>query len=158
MNKKIINTLLLTITVCIFVCCKSNKDSYYFNGDIQSGSWLWIDKFSYGGRLPERWADIPLVNVFTHIALLRNADTENNWGYRRLPGFAKPEAGDIVVFNSPENEERLLVKRITEIRSVNGMIMYYLMGDNRGHSHDSRVFGWIPERLIVGKVHLSGGN
>ena len=120
---------------------------------IRSGSWLWIDKLSYGGRLPERWADIPLVNVFMHIALLRNADTVNNWGYRRLPAFTKSKTGDIVVFNSPENEERLLVKRITEIRTENGMIMYYLMGDNRDHSHDSRVFGWIPERLIVGKIH-----
>ena len=121
---------------------------------IRTGSWLWIDKLSYGGRLPERWADIPPINAFTHIYVLRHADAADSWGYRHLPGFTKPKVGDIAVFNSPENEERFLVKRITEIKSENGRIMYYLMGDNRDHSHDSRVFGWIPERLIVGKVHL----
>jgi len=25
---------------------------------IHTGEWLWIDKLTYGGRLPERWADI----------------------------------------------------------------------------------------------------
>jgi len=120
---------------------------------IRPGQWLWIDKLSYGGRLPERWADIPLINGFTHIASLRNADAKNNWGYRRLPGFTKPKVGDVAVFNSPENEELLLVKRITEVKSENGRFYYFMMGDNRDNSHDSRVFGWVQERLIVGKVN-----
>ena len=47
---------------------------------------------------------------------------------------------------------RALVKRITEIKTEDGVIMYYLMGDNRENSHDSRMFGWVPERLIAGKI------
>jgi len=120
---------------------------------IRPNSWLWIDKFSYGGRLPERWADIPLVNGFTHIKSWREADAKRSWGYHRLPGITKPKVGDVIVFNSPENEVFLLTKRVIEIRIENGKAFYYLMGDNRENSHDSRAFGWVPERLIVGKIH-----
>jgi signal peptidase I len=120
---------------------------------IRPGQWLWIDKLSYGGRLPERWADIPLLNVFTHVRSWRESDAKRNWGYHRLPGFKKPKTGDIVVFNSPENEELLLVKRVTEIRLEDGKSSYFMMGDNRDNSYDSRIYGWVPERLIIGKIH-----
>ncbi len=33
---------------------------------------------------------------------------------------------------------------------------YYLLGDNRGASLDSRIFGPVPENLIVGRVWLRG--
>jgi signal peptidase I len=121
---------------------------------IRTGLWLWIDKLTYGGRLPERWADIPLINAFTHIASLRITDAQNYWSYRRLPGFTKPKTGDIVVFNNTHNEETLLVKRITKIKQEDNLILYFLMGDNREKSNDSRTFGWVLERLIVGKVNL----
>jgi len=120
---------------------------------IRTGEWLWIDKLTYGGRLPERWADIPLLNVFTQVKSWREADAKRDWGYHRLPGFTKPKVGDVVVFNSPENEELLLTKRITDIRVENGKVSYFMQGDNRNNSHDSRAFGWAPERLIVGKIH-----
>ena len=120
---------------------------------VNAGQWLWIDKLSYGGRLPTRWADIPLINIFTHNKSWRESDAKRNWGYRRLPGFTKPKTGDIVVFNSPENEELLLVKRITEIKSEDGRFLYFMTGDNSANSHDSRIFGWVAERLIVGKIH-----
>jgi len=33
---------------------------------------------------------------------------------------------------------------------------YYVMGDNRDHSLDSRIFGPVPKDLIVGRVWLRG--
>ena len=35
---------------------------------IRPGQWLWIDKLSYGGRLPERWADILLLVIISTFA------------------------------------------------------------------------------------------
>ena len=155
--KKYVYFVLIILVLAIFIRtvigepCKVPSES--MEPTIRPGQWLWINKLSYGSCLPERWADIPLINAFTHIAALRNADAKRNWGYHRLPGFTKPKVDDIVVFNSPENEELLLVKRITDLKLVDGEIFYFLMGDNRENSHDSRVFGWIPERLIVGRVN-----
>jgi signal peptidase I len=120
---------------------------------IRTNEWLWIDKLSYGGRLPERWADIPLVNVFAHVTSWRESDARRNWGYHRLPGFIKPKTGDMVVFNNPENPDLLLVKRIAEIKQSGNVVYYYMLGDNAEISRDSRFFGWVPEQLIVGKIH-----
>jgi signal peptidase I len=145
--------ILLAIVIRIGIGEPCKVPSASMEPAIRTNEWLWIDKLSYGGRLPERWADIPLVNAFTHIASWREADAKRNWGYHRLPGFKKPKVGDIVVFNNPENTETLLVKRVAKIEERNSRFYYYVLGDNAEISRDSRFFGWITEQLIVGKIN-----
>ena len=125
--------ILLAIVVRLFVGEPCYIPSASMEPAIMTGDWLWINKITYGGRLPERWADIPLINVFTHIAALRLADADNNWGYRRFSGFKKPAALDIIVFNSPENEESLLVKRV--VGMLNKGDTFYLHNDNSDFSN-----------------------
>ena len=139
-----------------------NTDSYIFCRDaigepcyipsasmeptIMTGDWLWINKVTYGGRLPERWADIPLINIFTHITALREADEKNNWGYRRFPGFKKPEIYDIIVFNSPEKETDMLVKRVVGILNKGDTIFH--------NDNSSRLTGVVykeKEQYIIKK-------
>ncbi len=136
--------------------------------------------------LPQRWADIPLVNIFTWIPVLRKADEKNNWKQRRLPAIKKPRKGDIIVFRNIENKHELLVKRVVDIipkgttirldssnyemvRKIAGLERsgkmthiysvlnnyYFVVGDNRQNSHDSRSFGYIPESTIVGKINMA---
>ena len=65
----------------------------------------------------------------------------NNWSYL----FSKPKVGDIVVFRSQNKE---LVKRITQVK----IDSVEVAGDNKTDSLDSRKFGDIPMRAVVGKV------
>lgn len=64
--------------------------------------------------------------------------------------FLNPKKGDIVVLKSPE-DKRLVIKRISNVE--NGM--YRVLGDNLKKSTDSRVFGPVSKRAIIGKVIYS---
>lgn len=79
-------------------------------------------------------------------------DEKNNWRWVRMKGWEELQENDIVVFRSPENRNMLLVKRVTRIVGRDGVNWYYMMGDNRSNSVDSRFFGEIPESLIVGRI------
>lgn len=87
-----------------------------------SGDCLWINKLTYGARLPYRWSDIPLVNVFTWIRSLRELDIISKWPYKRIFGIRQPGLHDVVVFQSPEDPRLLLVKRIVQIKKKGDMI------------------------------------
>ena len=188
---------LLAVVMRVFVGEPCTVPSPSMEPAILTGDWLWINKITYGCRLPARWADIPLINIFTWIKPLREADRKNNWRYRRAPGFRQPLENDIVVFNSPENGEILLVKRISLIirkgtsftvcrenqETVENIIkndsdeterfrtlihfsrendtveytlqqnFYYMLGDNAPDSRDSRVWGYVSEKAITGKIN-----
>lgn len=115
--------IILVILFCIFIRIAVGELCIVPSGSMEPtllcGDRVWIDKITYGARFPARWADIPVINVFTWIRPLREMDRNTHWKYRRLPGMGYPGVGDIVVFNSPENMDQLLVKRITRIKKEN---------------------------------------
>ena len=59
---------------------------------------------------------------------------------------------DLVVFHNPSNPRQLLVKRIVRKRKDGCQLLFYVLGDNRNNSTDSRVFGEIPMSSIVGRI------
>ncbi len=61
--------------------------------------------------------------------------------------FSKPSEGDIVVFRHPK-KDKFLVKRINKVHDSK----YYVVGDNKTYSTDSRHFGAINKHLIIGKL------
>jgi nickel-type superoxide dismutase maturation protease len=63
--------------------------------------------------------------------------------------FTIPKVNDIVAVNDPR-DGKVLIKRITKIEGKG----YFVEGDNKKASTDSRVFGMIERRDIVGKVIL----
>jgi len=86
---------------------------------IMTGDWLWINKAAYGARLPARFADIPLINVFTWNKSWREADSIRDWGYHRFLKLRAPKVNDVIVFNSITHPDELLVKRVSEVLAKN---------------------------------------
>ena len=82
-----------------------------------AGDYVWLDKFCYGAKLPQRFADIPLLNAFTWIGCLRKTDLNNHWKYIRLPGMRRPALFDVAVFESPDRPGVWVVKRISGLPS-----------------------------------------
>jgi len=62
---------------------------------------------------------------------------------------SKPEIDDVVAIAHPSKSELIIVKRIKEISEDN---QYFLIGDNLVESTDSRHWGTVSQRQIVGKV------
>lgn len=59
--------------------------------------------------------------------------------------FYKPKVGDIVVINKNSKD---MIKRIHKVSGRK----YFVQGDNKRESTDSRSFGSIDKSEIVGKV------
>jgi nickel-type superoxide dismutase maturation protease len=57
-------------------------------------------------------------------------------------------AGDVVAVRDPREHRRVLVKRIAAVLE-DGIV---LRGDNPGASTDSRTFGPVPPKAVVGRV------
>ena len=56
--------------------------------------------------------------------------------------------GEIVVVRRPDRPDLLVVKRVLG-RTPDG---WWVGGDNPNASNDSRVFGAVPDELVVGRV------
>lgn len=64
--------------------------------------------------------------------------------------FSLPKTGDIVAVKDPR-DGKILIKRIKKIEQKK----YFLQGDNKDHSTDSRKFGMLEKKDIIGKVVFS---
>ena len=111
-----------------------------------------VDKLSGGALMPRRFAEIPIVNVFTWIKPLRELDERNDWGVHRFPGYRNFEKGDVILFHAKDDYKTILVKRIVYTVQENGQTYYYVLGDNADNSTDSRNFGLIPGCSVIGRA------
>lgn len=57
----------------------------------------------------------------------------------------EPKIGDIVAF---KKFNKVFIKRIRKIKDDK----YYLIGDNKEDSLDSKNFGWVSKKLVIGKA------
>ena len=121
----------------------------------ENGDYLIVDEMSYKLRAPERGEVI--VFKYPH-------DTSQRYIKRiiGLPGeTVKIENGNVDILNNKGenvlNEDGYLPKStITsgDINVVLGQEEYFVLGDNRAASSDSRSWGVLNKKYIIGKVAL----
>ncbi len=63
---------------------------------------------------------------------------------------APVRAGDVVVLRHPLQQDLLIVKRAVERREGG----WWVLGDNSFAESDSRLFGTVPDELVVARVLL----
>jgi len=63
--------------------------------------------------------------------------------------FSKPRENDVVVLKHPHSK-KYLIKRIA--KAINGAV--FVEGDNKTESEDSRHFGPVGRKQIIGKILL----
>lgn len=78
--------------------------------------------------------------------------------------FTEPKEGDVIVFRYPNDPSKFFIKRIiglpNQTLEVEGKMIsiedneYFVLGDNRSASSDSRVWGTVNKSLIIGKAFL----
>ena len=59
--------------------------------------------------------------------------------------FRRPKPGDVVIVRHHRIE---IIKRVDQLQDD----QMYLLGDNPGESTDSRQFGWLPIKAVIGVV------
>lgn len=120
--------------------------------------YLIIDELSYRLRVPERG----------EVIVFKYPEDPKEYFLKRVIGLPgeriKVAEGHITIYNDqhPEGfevDEKYLApdllttgERVTEL----GAHEYFVLGDNRPNSHDSRRFGPVDQSLIVGRVWVRG--
>lgn len=116
--------------------------------------YLVIDEVSFRFRVPERG----------EVVVFHNPDNTREYFIKRIIGLPGEKVqirnSQITIFNAEHPDGFIL----DEFYLPDGLVtsgrfeenipddMYYVLGDNRPASHDSRVFGPIGAKLVVGRI------
>lgn len=64
--------------------------------------------------------------------------------------FSRPKVGQLVVLKDPRDSSCLILKRITATKDS----FLWVEGDNKKQSTDSRDFGWVSAKALVGQAKV----
>lgn len=120
----------------------------------QNGDYLLIDELTYRFRAPERG----------EVIVFRYPEDESTYFIKRVIGLPGErvvvEGGAVTIYNAEHRDGlRLQEGYLASGARTEGTIdlqlgadEYYMLGDNRPYSFDSRRWGALPKEEIVGRV------
>ena len=118
---------------------------------IKDGDRLVLARFDRGAEFDVKRGDIVLFRY--------PKDPEKMYLKRLvgLPGETVEVRGGRVFVNGEELAEPYVDPKLNEARDSQPPVFveprhYYVLGDNRDNSADSRIWGLVPERYVIGKV------
>lgn len=119
-----------------------------------NGEYLIVDELSYLMRHPER----------NDVVIFRFPNDPKRYFIKRIIGMPNEEIiinnGSVTIKNSTNPEGFTLSEPyINEVFDTSSTFStkeneYFVMGDNRNRSSDSRIWGILPRKLIIGRAYL----
>ena len=143
--------IIRTFLIQPFLVSGARMEPNFFGGD-----YLIIDEITYRFREPQRG----------EVVVFRYLDDKKTFFIKRIVGLpgerVKIANGKVTIFNEEHknglvlNENYILQKEITSgnIDTTLSDSQYFVLGDNRLHSFDSRGWGPLPEDNLIGIVRL----
>jgi signal peptidase I len=87
-------------------------------GSMLINDFLFVEKVSYGARIPSTPIAFPLVHNTMPITGGKSYSEAVQWNYKRLPGTGKVKLNDIVVFNFPNGDTVALEEPNTDYYDI----------------------------------------
>lgn len=144
----VVPALLLALVIHLFLAQATVVYGRSMEPNLSESQRLIIDKLSYRFRTPQR-NEIVVLNIPTMDEMLVKRIVG-------LPGERVAIRNGIVYINSIELEESFQhnLSDYDMSEMTLGPLSYFVLGDNRTNSNDSRVFGSVKRETIVGRVWL----
>jgi signal peptidase I len=145
-------TLLIVLPIRIyiaqpFIVSGSSMDPTFMNGE-----YLIVDELTYRLEKPERG----------DVIVFRFPQDTSKFFIKRiigLPGETVDVNGNVISIENSAfpkgftlDETYLTHKTYSNTRTTLGSDEYFVMGDNRSASSDSRIWGPLPQKLIIGRA------
>lgn len=144
----VVPALLLALVIHLFLAQATVVYGRSMEPNLSESQRLIIDKLTYRFRTPQR-NEIVVLNIPTMDEMLVKRIVG-------LPGERVAIRNGIVYINGAELEESFQhnLSDYDMPEMTLGPLSYFVLGDNRTNSNDSRVFGSVKRETIVGRVWL----
>jgi signal peptidase I len=150
--KFIFLAIIIVIPIRLFIAQPFVVHGESMDPTLAQGQYLIVDELSYHISHPKRG----------DVVILRYPQNPKLFFVKRVIGLPGEtiniEGRDVTIYNDEHPEGFMLDEPYVEFPSNNNLEKkiaddeYFVMGDNRARSSDSRIWGTVPEKLMVGRA------